>query len=149
MVAITGISPVDDSFRRLCQNELREYANIGVVIYGDVVGQASVFSLSQNLALQVYERIKPWPADAFGGYSTITTHRPETARRKAARGAGPSNISEKLPPLELVEIKVQHLPPKQTHFLPPMEYRFELERRLETGEPIFRWVPPYKPIGDE
>jgi hypothetical protein len=149
VVAITGISPIDDSFRRLCQNDLREYPNIGVVVYGDVVGQASVFSLSKTLASQVHKRIKPWAADAFGGFSTITSHRPETARRKTARAARPVSITKDFSSQELVEIEMKYSPPTQIHSLPPMEYRFELEARLETGEPIFRWVPPFKRVDTE
>ena len=145
VVAVTGISPIDDGFRRLCRNDLRAYPNIGVIIYGDIVGQASVFALSQTLASQVYKRIQPWAADAYGGFSTVTSHRPETARRKAARHVKPTSNRSETFSKELVELKLEHLPPKRIYPLPPLDYpyRFELETRLETGEPIFRWVPTF------
>jgi hypothetical protein len=147
-VAVTGISPIDDSFRRLCQNELHEYPNVGVILYGDVVGQTSVFSLSSALASQVYQRVEPWTADEFGGFSTVTSHRPETARRKAARESKPAVMPNETNSQELIEIEMDYLPPKRIHPLPPKEYpyRFELETRLETGEPIFRWVSRFLPI---
>jgi hypothetical protein len=145
VVAITGISSIDDSFRRLCQNDLHQSANVGVIIYGDIVGQVSVFSLSRTLASQVCKRIQPWAADAYGGFSTVTSHRPETARRRAARDSKPVKSAIESSPQELVELKLEYLPPRRIHPLPPVEYpyRFDLERRLETGEPIFRWVPPF------
>lgn len=145
VVAVTGISPIDDNFRRLCQNELREYPNVGVIMYGDIVGQTSVFSLSRALASQVRKRIKSWAADEFGGFSMITSHRPESARRKSARDAKAATMTEESLSQEIVEMKMEYLPPRRIHALPPLEYpyRFELERRLETGEPIFRWVPPF------
>lgn len=149
VVAVTGISAIDESFRRLCRNDLHEYPNVGVILYGDVVGQASVFSLSSALASQVLERIEPWAADEFGGFSTITSHRPETARRKAARESKPVIIPSESNGGDLIEIKMDYLAPRRVHPLPPKEYpyRFELETRLDTGEPIFRWIPPFVPVG--
>src|SRR5438445_3888368 len=134
VVAVTGISPIDDSFRRLCQDELRQYPNIGVIMYGDVVGQTSVFSLSRTLASQVYNRIKPWAADEFGGFSTITSTRLETARRKSARDARPATTTKDSLSQEIVEMKMKYLPPGRIYALPSIEYpyRFELETRLET-----------------
>jgi hypothetical protein len=149
VVAVTGISPIDESFRRLCQNELHEYRHIGVIMYRDIVGQSSVFSLSSVMASQVHERIEPWAADEFGGFSTITSHRPETARRKAARK--PTSAATEAKPSDLVEIKMDYLAPRRIYPLPPKAYpyRFELETRLDTGEPIFRWIPPFTLAGSE
>lgn len=148
VVAVTGISPIDDSFRRLCETELDDYPNIAVIMYGDVVGQTSVFSLSAVLASEVYKRIKPWAADEYGGFSTITSHRPETARRRTARGHKRPIDTAKSSSKKLVEMEIDYLPPRQTYTLPPAEYpyRFELEKRLEIGEPIFRWIPPFLPV---
>jgi hypothetical protein len=150
VVAVTGISAIDDSFRHLCQTELHDYPNIAVIMYGDVVGQTSVFSLSTVLASEVYKQIKPWAADEYRGFSTITSHRPEAARRKAARSHKRA-IDVKLSSTNLVEMKVDYLAPRQIYPLPPTEfpYRFELEKRLDTGEPIFRWIPPFLPVEEQ
>jgi len=151
VVAVTGISPIHDRFRRLCQDELREYPNIGVIMSGDGVGQTSVFSLSAVLASEVYKRIEPWAADEYRGFSTITSHRPETARRKVARGHKYAIDTAKSPLTKLVEMKMDYLAPRQIYTLPPAEYpyRFELEKRLNTGEPIFRWIPPFLLVEQE
>ncbi len=144
IVAITGIAAIDDPFRRLCYSELRAYPNVEVIIYSDIVGQAAAFSLSKPKAQAVISSVEPWRADQFGGFSTVTTFRPETARRSASR-KNRKNIYNAGSPPDLVEIQVEHLSPRKIHFLPPPEYpyRFQLKERLSTGEPIFEWIPPF------
>jgi hypothetical protein len=146
VVAIAGIASVDDGFRRLCREELREYPNVQAIIFRDAVGQVTVFSTSVSVAQQIHALIEPWPADEFRGFATVVSNRPEKARRTASRrtrgvGTTPS------PPVDLSEILVGCLPPRKTHFLPPNDYpyRFALETRLITGEPVFRWIPPFLP----
>jgi len=144
IVAITGIAPVNDQLRLLCWQELNDYPNVQVIMYSDVVGQVAIFSLSEDIAEQVRKRVALWRADEYGGYATVASYRPETARRSAARLVQPvSNIDPV--PKGLVEIPISHLPPRRLRVPPPAEYpyRFNLERRLASGEPIFEWVPPF------
>jgi hypothetical protein len=112
-----------------------------VMIYSDIVGQATVCSLSAEKAREVVQRIAPWPADQFGGFSTVMTFRPETARRVAAR-THPRAVGRAS---DLVEIRIECLAARKLRPLPPAAYpyRFELKERLPSGEPIFEWIPPF------
>lgn len=146
VVAVTGLAPVDGGLRRLCWSELNAYPSVGVIVYATIVGQISVFSRSSSLAERVQRRIEPWPADEFGGFATITTFRPENARRVEARRGQPI-VAEAKSPSGLVELRVTHPPARKPLNRPPPEYpyRRELERRLDSGKPIFRMVPPFLP----
>ena len=146
VAAIAGIASVDDGFRRLCRKELGEFPNVQVIVYRDAVGQVTVFSLSASVARQIHGLIEPWSADEFRGLATVVSNRPEKARRAALRRTrGVCAVTSA--PADLSEILVECLPPRKIHTLPPDDYpyRFDLETRLGTGEPVFRWIPPFLP----
>ena len=144
VAAVCGIAPVDDGFRAFCHSELQEYKNVDVVVYRDIAGQAAVFSTCATFASEVHKHINPWRADEFRGFASVVSNRPEQARREQARDGKNPNVAAELP-TDLVEISVECLSPRKVYVLPPMPcaYRFNLEQRLETGEPIFQWVPPF------
>jgi len=144
VVVVTGIAPVGNELRMLVADDLTTYPNVQAIVYGDIVGQATVFSLSKEFAHQVHKRLQSWPADRFRGFSTVTTQRPENARRAKARARIPSRWIATTPST-LVEIGLENLAPKKTYLAPPQDYpyRFELKERLSTGEPIFTWIPPF------
>jgi hypothetical protein len=148
VATIAGIAAVDDGFRGLCHSELQQYKNVEVIVYRDMAGQATIFSNSQVLARQVHDKIKPWPADEFRGFAAVVTNRPEQARRQKARNHCKTPVTPPSVPNELVEVTVECLPSHKVYLMPPMPcaYRFNLQQRLETGEPIFEWVPPFSDI---
>lgn len=147
VAAITGIAPVNDGLRQLCHSELQDHPHVPVIVYADIVGQMTVFSLSNELAEQVHRKLERLPADEFGGFATITSYRPENARRLAARQTQPATAGDPSRPSGLVELVVKSLPPRRLFTLPPPQYpyRFALDKRLPSGEPVFVWVPPFLP----
>ncbi len=144
VVAVTGIATADDGLRHLAWSDLSAYPRVQVIIYTDIVGQATVFSLSPTMARSVHDRIQPWPADRYRGFSSVVSFRPENARRANARNNHELCARPFVSP-DLVELPVKCLAPKTIFLAPPPEYpyRFELMTRLETGEPIFKWIPPF------
>jgi hypothetical protein len=144
IVAVTGMSPVDDSLRRLCAEELHSYSNVHVVVYSTLPGETTVFSLSLQLAREVHKTIERRPADQFGGFTSLAHFRPELKRRQAAR-LGPRTSAEAEPRPSLAELRVEPLPPRILRYAPPDKYpyRFNMKKRLPTGEPIFEWIPPF------
>ncbi len=144
VAAVTGITPVDDNLRRLCFSELRDQPSVEVIAYADIAGQITVFSLLPEAGQQVYERLERWPADEFGGFAAVASNRPENERRRTERKKQATTMSTGTTH-GLVEFKVESRPPRKFLVPPPPQYpyRYELEKRLPTGEPIFRWVPPF------
>jgi hypothetical protein len=143
-VAVTGIAPVDDQFRRLCSYELQTYSNVQVLIYQTLPGDMTVFSLDASLATAVQALILSQPADRYQPGYSIFHNRAERTRREKARSRQPASPKQAGKPAALVEMHVASLPPRRVYLLPPLPYRAEISSRLPiTNEPIFRSVTPY------
>lgn len=144
IVCVTGIARVDDDFRRVCANELRTYPNVQVLVYRTLVGETTVFSMTENMAKLVHGLVAPQPADAFQPAYSIFYNRKEKKRRDDARAAGPITRRTDMS-VPLSEMPVASLSPQKRYLEPPIPYRYTLERRLDSGEPVFKSVAPYLP----
>ncbi len=142
VLAVTGIAEVTDPFRSFCSEELRHAGNIDVLVYQRFVGQISVFSLCAKAAAEVAERIPAQPAQPFQEFYFFVTNRQQAALRSARR-RGVGSTPEKTEVANLTELTISSLPPRRYLQEPPLPYRYELSRRLPSGEPIFEYVPPY------
>jgi len=142
VVCVTGIAPIDDSFRRICAAEFAAYPNVQVLVYRTLAGETTVLSLAQGLTQLVDSLIVPQPADLFQPVYSIWHDRKEKQRRDDARGAEARDSVAEIT-ADLPEIRVASLPPRKRYLIPPMPYRAALERRLDSGEPVFKAITPY------
>ena len=142
VVGVTGIAPVDDSFRRACAAELAAYPNVQVLVYRTLACETTVFSLAQDLAQVVHRLLAPQPADLFQPAYSIIHNREEKKRRDARRAAMTSAPVADVS-IHLSEIHVAALPSRKRYLMPRLPYRYTLERRLKSGEPVFKFVTPY------
>lgn len=142
VVGLTGIAPIDDSFRRICAAELVAYPNVQVLIYRTLAGETTVLSLAQDLTQLIDKLIVLQQADLFQPAYSIWHDRKEKQRRDDARGAEARDSTAEIT-ANLSEVRVASLPPRKRYLLPQLPYHATLERRLDSGEPIFTSVVPY------
>jgi hypothetical protein len=141
VVAVTGMARLSPEFRTFCANELLAAENVDAIIYRTFACETTVLSLNQAVANQVHSRIAPLASDEFQPFYFVTFNRPQQHRRKVARTKRrPSPVHSAA---DLIEVPVQSLEPRKFFVEPPLPYRYELDGRLKTGEPKFRYIPPY------
>ena len=145
-MGLTGFAHMTDQFRAFCCESLRAHPNIHVLIYRTYALQTSVLSLDQHCAQQVHSMLTRFAADEFQIFYFVVPNRGEVARRGEARGTSQVKPPQSPPAEGLFELSVDAHPPKAYLTPQPLAYRFDLQERLPSGEPVFRYIPPYLPV---
>ena len=145
VVGLTGMAHMTDQFRAFCRDNLRAHPNIHALIYRNYAMQTSVLSLNERCAQIVHSMLTRFSPDEFQLFYFVVSNRIEGGRRDKVRGgtagsAFPSDASG------LFELPVDSHPPKK--YLTPQRwaYRYEIQERLPSGEPVFSYVPPEEPV---